>query len=263
MNTMTLYFISTKNEVLKLKRTFAFWLTIISAMFIPGIYLIYYLLKYESLIPDDGVNPWDKFLIDQIMSAASLLIPLFIVLITSLIIQVEHKSSGIKHLFSLPIPKWTVYYGKLTSVLWMVLFTYLLFFLMMLCVGVFVGFVHDELQFLSFNPNFEQPVKLLFRSFMAILGILGIQFWLSFKVKNFIIPLGIGMVLVITGLIIFQAEEAQYFPYAYNRLSLFAIDEDYSDMLWFPKVSIYSCVYFLVFSIYGYIDINRMNIKSD
>lgn len=261
MNAISSYFISIKNEVFKLKRTFAFWLTIISAFFIPAIYFVYYLLKYKTLIPANDINPWDKFLNNQIISVSSLLIPLFIVLITSLIIQLEHKSSGIKLLFSLPISKWSIYYGKLTVVLGMILFTYVLFFIMMLCIGVIVGTVHKELNLLSYAPNYEQPIKLLFRSFTAILGILGIQFWLSFKMKNFIIPIGIGMVLVITGLIIFQAKESMYFPYAYSRLSLFSLGEELGNMIWFPKVSIYSIGYFLFFSIFGYLDIGRMNIK--
>ena len=55
-------------------------------------------------------------------------------------------------------------------------------------------------------------------SFVASLGIVGIQFWLSFRFKNFIVPLGIGMTLVIVGLIASRAPEAIYFPYAYNVL---------------------------------------------
>jgi lantibiotic transport system permease protein len=262
MNVITYYITSIKNKILKLKNTFAFWLTIISAIFIPVIYFIYYFSKHESLIPDEGVNPWNKFLVDQIMAAASLLIPLFIVLITSLIIQIEHNSSGIKHLFSLPIPKWSVYFGKLTTVFGMVLFTYLMFFGIMLFAGVVVGLIHKDLNFLMYTPNFERPIKLLFRSFIASLGILGIQFWLSFRIKNFIIPLGIGMVLVIAGLIVFQAEEVSiYFPYAYNRLSLFSLAKDSGNMVWFPTVSYYSFGYFILFSLAGFIDIKRMNVK--
>jgi len=255
------YFISIKNEILKLKRTFSFYFAFISALFIPVIYLIYYLLKYKTLIPADGVNPWDKFLNHQIMVVSSLLIPLFIVLITSLIIQIEHKSSGIKLLFSFPVPKWSIYFGKLTTVIGMVFITYIVFFIIMLFAGVVAGTVHEDLNLLLYTPNYVEPIKLLFRSFTATLGILGIQFWFSFRMKNFIIPIGVGMVLIITGLIVFQAKESIYFPYAYSKLSLFSLDKDLGNMVWFPKVSLYSVGYFLVFSIFGFIDIHRMNIK--
>jgi hypothetical protein len=257
------YFIkSIKNEMLKLKSTFAFWLAIISALFIPAIYFLYYFIKYESLIPPTGVNPWEKFMVDQINIAASLLIPMFIILITSLIIQVEHKSSAIKYLFSLPVPKWSIYFGKLIVSVGLILFTYLLFFSAMLVVGLIIGLIHNELNFLDYFPNYQKPLKLFFRSFIAILGIVGIQFWLSFRIKNFIIPLGIGIVLVITGLTIYKAEESLYFPYAYNMLSLFSLsNEETSITFWFPKVSILSLGYFIVFSILGFLSIKKMNIK--
>ncbi len=254
------YISSTKNELIKLKRTFAFWLTIISGLFIPLIYFLYYSLKYKSLIPVEGVNPWDKFMVEQIRAAAPLLVPFFIVLITSLIVQIEHKSLGIKHLFALPVPKWSIYFGKLTVVLLTIITAYILFLFFILIVGYSVGLMHEELNFFSFTPNFSESIKLLFRSFIATLGIVGLQFWLSFRMRNFIIPLGIGMILIVTGLIIYRSEESLYFPYGYNMLSLFPIDKDMENLLWFPRVSIYSLLYFSGFSILGYLDIKRKNI---
>lgn len=262
MKTVYYFTKSIKNEALKLKNTFAFWLAVISGLFIPAIYFLYYFFKYKSLIPPTGSNPWEKFMVDQIMGAASLLIPMFIILITSLIIQVEHKSSSMKYLFSLPIPKWSVYFGKLTVSAGLILFTYLLFFFAMLAAGAIVGLIHKELNFLDYFPNYQKPLKLLFRSFIAVLGIVAIQFWLSFRIKNFIIPLGIGMVLVITGLTIYQAKESLYFPYAYNMLSLFSLSSEETNItLWFPTVSVLSLGYFMVFSILGFWNIKRMNIK--
>jgi len=262
MSIVSFYWPSIKNEVVKLKRTFALWLSIISALFIPVIYFFYYLLKYESLIPKDGVNPWNSFISQQINNASPLLIPMFIVLVTSLVVQIEHKALGIKHLFTLPIPKWSVYFGKLIVVIGLVLFTYILFISLALLGGYIVGGIHKELQFWEFTPDLHRYIKLLFRSFTGVLGIVGLQFWLSFRIKNFIIPVGIGLILFITGLIVFRAEEAIYFPYAYSMLSLFSMrGEDITALVWLPSISIYSLGYFLIFSIIGFLDIRRMNIK--
>lgn len=257
---MSSFTLSLKNEILKLRNTFAFWLTIISALFIPTIYFIYYVLKYESLIPKDSVNPWNKLMTDQIMSSASLLLPLFIVLLTSLIVQVEHKSSGFKHIYSLPVEKWHIFYGKLCVVIFSVIFTYSLFILAMIVFGNLAGFIHNELNLVSTTPEWETPLKLIFRSFVGTLGILSFQFWLSFRYKNFIVPLGIGIILVITGLVVFQAEEAIYFPYSYGRLSLFmtALDTNFN---WLPTTSIYSIIYFIIFTVTGYLSIKNLNVK--
>jgi len=141
-----------------------------------------------------------------------------------------------------------------------ILVTYLLFTLCMLISGFFVGLIHSELSFLSTTPVLVQPLKLIFRSFVGVLGILSFQFWLSFRFKNFIIPLSIGIILVITGIVVFQAEEAIYFPYSYGRLSLFqtAVDTGFS---WFPKTSLFSSLYFSVFSIFGYLNIRKVDVK--
>lgn len=256
MTFLSYYTTSTKNEFIKLKRTFAFWLTIISALFIPVIYFLFYFFKHEKLVPAEGINPWDEFLIQQIKAAIPLLVPMFIVLVTSLIVQIEHKSSSIKHLFALPITKSSVYFGKLTVVVFTILIAYTLFFFFMLVSGCFVGAIHNDLQLLAFTPNIKESVKLLFTSYIAILGVVGLQFWLSFRVKNFIIPLGIGLVLVVTGLIVYKAEEAVYFPYAYNILGL-----SFKEEVLFTKVSLYSIAYFLIFSIIGYLDVRRLNVK--
>lgn len=260
MNAFNYLFTSIKNEIFKLKKTFAFWLAIISALFIPVVFFFVYLIKYEAFIPKEGVNPWFTFMKDQIMYTSSLLIPFFIVLITSLIIQIEHKSSSLKYLFTLPIPKWSIYFGKLIVTTSFIFSTYILFLAFMLLSGYAVGVLRPELNLLNYSPDLILPSKLLFRSFIAILGVAGLQFAMSFRIKNFIVPLGIGMVLVITGLIVAKADEAIYFPYAHSMRSIIK-PGNMENLTWFHEVSTYSVSYFAVFSLLGYIIINRMNVK--
>lgn len=260
MTAITYYSSNVKNELIKLKRTFAFWLTIISALIIPLLFFIVYMVKHEKLIPDAGVNPWDRYLVDQVRNSIPFLVPMFIVLITSLIIQVEHKSSGIKHLFALPIPKWGVYFSKLSIVLFSIIITYVYFFLAILLFGTLLGVFHPDLGFLDFQPDYLKYIKMLGLSFVASLGIVGIQFWLSFRFKNFIVPLGIGMTLVIVGLIASRAPEAIYFPYAYNVLN-FSLGDNVPQTFGISSVTVYSILCFIITAILGYIDIKRLNIK--
>ncbi len=260
MTSISYFTRSLSNEFLKLKRTFAFWLTIISAFFIPCIYLLVYLFKTEAMIPAEGVNPWGNFIGYQIRAIVPFLLPMFIILVTSLIIQVEHKSNAVKHLFTLPVPKWSIYFGKLTIVITSIFFAFALFYVVVILFGYLVGTIHPELKLTEFTPEYTKSIKVVFRAFIAALGMVSLQFWLSFRIKNFIIPLGIGMVMMITGLVVYRGSEAIYFPYAYNMLSLFPADKDIESMLWFPTVSMYSIGYFLLFTIIGYIDIKRKNI---
>lgn len=260
MTALSYYVSNTKNEVIKLKRTFAFWLTIISALIFPLLFFIVYLVKHAKLIPALGVNPWVKFMDNQIQNSIPFLVPMFIVLITSLIIQVEHKSNGIKHLFSLPIPKWSVYFGKMTIVLFSIIVTYIYFFLAILVFGVLLGVFHSELGFLDFQPDYLKYIKMLGMSFVASLGIVGIQFWMSFRFKNFIVPMGVGMTMVIVGMIASQAPESIYFPYSYNILSI-TLGEKMPLTMGISSIAIYSLICFVVTCVLGYIDIKRLNVK--
>lgn len=260
MTAVSYYISNIKNEAIKLKRTFAFWLTIISALIFPLLFFIIYLVKHEQVVPGLGVNPWEKFMINLVQNSIPFLMPMFIVLITSLIIQVEHKSHGIKHLFSLPIPKWSVYFGKLSIVIFSIIATYIYFFLAILFFGTLLGMFHPDLGFLDFQPDYMKYIKMLAMSFVASLGIVGIQFWMSFRFKNFIVPLGLGMTMVIMGLIASRAPEAIYFPYSYNVLSINLGDNGPLTM-GISSVTVYSLICFLVASVLGYLDIKRLNVK--
>ncbi len=260
MTAISYYLSNTKNEVIKLKGTFAFWLTIISALIIPLLFFTIYLVKHTKLIPALGDNPWDKFMVNQVQNAIPALVPMFIVLITSLIIQVEHKSHGIKHLFSLPIPKWSVYFGKLSIVIFSIITTYIYFFLAILFFGILLGMFHSDLGFLDFQPDYMKYIKMLTMSLVGSLGIVGIQFWMSFRFKNFIVSLAIGMTLVIIGLIASQVPESIYFPYSYSVLSI-SLGDKVPLIMGFSSITIYSLSCFVITSILGYLDIKRLNVK--
>lgn len=260
MMALFFYISSIKNELIKLKKTFAFWLSIISAISFPALFFLVYFFKYKAQIPKTGINPWEKFMTIQIENSIPFLIPMFIVLITSLIVQIEHKSLGIKHLFTLPVPKWSIYFGKLTIVLLTIIVTYIYYYLVMLLSGTLLGFIHPELAFLDFLPEHLKYIKILWTSFVASLGIVGIQFWLSFRNKNFIIPLGVGMLLAIVGVIVSQAPESIYFPYSFSILSVILSDKT-PLVLGISSITIYSVICFLVTSLLGYIDIEKSNIE--
>jgi hypothetical protein len=259
MTAITYYTSNIKNELIKLKGTFAFWLTVISGLIIPVLFFIVYLVKYKSLIPAEGINPWEKFMINQVKNSIPLFAPMFIVLITSLIIQIEHKSSGIKHLFALPIPKWSVYFSKLSIVIFSIIITTIYFYSAILLFGTLLGFIHSDLGFLDFQPEYFKYFKMLLTSFIGSLGIVGIQFWLSFRFKNFIVPLAIGMTLVIVGLIASQAPESIYFPYAYNILSI-SLGDKMPLTFGISSVTVYSVFCFFITSVLGYVDIKRLNV---
>src|SRR5215217_9340094 len=103
-------------EFTKLKNTFALWLTLLGALFIPLILFGTYISDVEAFVPGDGVNPWDDFLIRTLNGCCFFSVG-FVLLIIGLIIQIEHRANAWKHLFSLPTSKRRIYMGKLMVVL--------------------------------------------------------------------------------------------------------------------------------------------------
>ncbi|MBJ2175546.1 ABC transporter permease [Aureibaculum sp. A20] len=261
MSTILYYTASLKNELIKLKRTFAFWLTIISAVLFPILFIVAYIFERETLVPLAGINPWEKFMVTQIENSTPFFIPMFIVLITSLIMQIEHKSLGIKHLFALPVPKSSIYFGKLSIVILAIIVTYVYYYIAIILSGVLLGFVYPDLGFLNFPPEHLRYLKMLMTSFLASFGIIGIQFWLSFRFKNFVIPLGFGMFLAIIGIIVSQAPQLSiYFPYSFSVLSV-SLGDKMPLIFGISSVTIFSIVCFLIISIFGYFNIKKLNIK--
>jgi hypothetical protein len=260
MTALSFYISSIKNEFIKLKRTLAFWLTIICAVLFPILFFIAYFIKHETNTPEIGINPWDYFMTVQIENSTPFFIPMCIVLITSLIMQIEHKSLGLKYLFALPIPKWSIYFGKLTIVIFAIITTYAYYYLAILLSGFLLGLIHPDLAFLNFQPEHLKYLKMLTTSFVASLGIIGIQFWLSFRYKNFIFPLGLGMFLAIIGIIVSQAPQSIYFPYSFSVLSV-SLGDKMPLIFGISSVTVFSVACFLVTSILGFVYIKWSNIK--
>jgi hypothetical protein len=161
----------------------------------------------------------------------------------------------------LPVPKWSIYFGKLSIVVLAITVTYVYYYLAILLLGVLLGFIYPDLGFLNFPPEHLIYIKMLMTSFVASLGIIGIQFWLSFRFKNFIIPLGFGMFLVIIGIIVSQApEQSVYFPYSFSVLAV-SLGDKMPLTFGISSVTVFSIGCFLITSIFGYFHIRKLNIN--
>ncbi|WP_320018587.1 ABC transporter permease [Labilibaculum manganireducens] len=253
------YTSSIKSELIKVKNTSVVWLTITTALLFPLLFFAGQIVMYEKSTGGTGINPWIQFVDSQVQTFVPFFIPMFITLITSLIMQVEHKSLGFKYLFALPIPKWSVYFGKLTIVIIALIITYSINYSAIMLSGLVLGLIHADLGFLDFHPDYFNHIKLLFTSFTACLGIIAIQFWLSFRFKSFAVSLGIGMFLTIAGVMISQTPKAVYFPYSYSMLSVSGTDK-LPLIIGVPSVIVFSIVCFVLISVLGYLSIKKNNI---
>ncbi|RAJ08519.1 hypothetical protein LX64_01172 [Chitinophaga skermanii] len=242
-----------RSEILKSRRSATSWLTIIGALFVPIVYCIVYLSYPEKMVPGPGANPWERLLAEEWMFVSFLLLPFYIILVGTLLGQTEHKANAWKQLLAEPVPRYSIYFGKLGIVLLTVAICYILFVGSSIVVGYFVGWVHPQLGFWKYTPPVGDVAVLVTRLYLVALPIMALHTWLGIRFKNFVLPAGIGLVMIIASLIMIRGWEYQYvFPYTYPTLTLNAKSTGslYKHEYW-------AIGYFLLFSLLGYVDFLR------
>lgn len=215
----TLYY-SILNEFLKLKRTPALYLSLIGAGLIQFLFFGIRFFKTKYFIPAEGVNPWIGFIQKSFMASSFLLLPLFIILITSLLVQTEFKAKAWKQLLVMPVKKEVLFVSKFITIIGLLFFTFILFNVLLVLNGYLLGWIRPELNFSLFAPDYNLLFKISSKLILVSLSLVCIQYWLSIFIKNFIIPLGIGLVGLITGLILISWKKIVYFPYMHHYLEM-------------------------------------------
>ncbi|MBX3242540.1 MAG: ABC transporter permease [Chitinophagaceae bacterium] len=247
--------LSISTEFIKSKKTFAWWLVIFGAVFMPLFVSFVFLSKWEHLVPQQGQNPWDEFAEMSWKGMGFLYTPFFVVLLTCLFFNIEHKNNTWKLIFTLPVSKSTIYFNKLFTLLIFILLFYILYIPIWISCGYAVGLIKPALQLTDHSPDYISLLSLCFHSFIASLGVFAIHFWLSIRFKNMIIPIGIAVLGGIIWVALHQgrAGEITYFPYAYNYSTVSPPDWVTSKKIGiFPLHEIFSMIYFIVFSTLSY-----------
>ncbi len=216
-----MFFECFRAELIKSKGTFYLWLALISSALMPVMTFLIYLFRTSHFIPKPTQNPWGGFLMHSYQASALLLFPFFMVILISLISQIEHKNRAWEKIFVLPIRKEVFFSSKLAFVVLIIFGSVLLFDLNLLGLGFLVAWLKPELKLLEFSAYadfmilFERSCRL----FVSVLALIVIQFFLSFFFKNFIIPVTIGIFLTVAGIILSEGwEYAKYVPYAFGHL---------------------------------------------
>ncbi|GLU51088.1 ABC transporter permease [Dyadobacter frigoris] len=200
-------------ELIKLKNTFAFWLTIMGALFMPLLLLSAYLLSTKEFVPAPGVNPWYEYLL-RTFNGSCLFSTGFISLIIGLILNVEHKAHSWKHLFTLPVSRGKVYLVKLTFIFATIITFIVLYFVFAVSIGQFLGTGKPELKFSEFDIPNVYMFKFLLDFFVSIIPMVVIQYWISLRIENLVTSLGLGLLGLLVGLLFKNWPHIVYFPYA-------------------------------------------------
>ncbi|MDA3866441.1 MAG: ABC transporter permease [Salinivirgaceae bacterium] len=248
-------------EYLKTRKTWAFWLSVLGGLLIPAI--MFLVIKSQPGIIKNPMHPtpWLLFLKYNWQSVATFLLPLFLVLLTSLVVQTEHRANALKKMLTLPNSRATYYWAKLLVIIYYTILTHIVFAFSIIVFGLILGSLVPETQFL------DKPIPLVMmsiqivKSILASLGIIAIQFLISLQFKNFIKPIGFGFATTLAGSIMLLGwEYVDYWPWSLPAKVSPGIMSGGSSEI-FTQHEWISIGYFLVISILGTIYFSRKNIK--
>lgn len=257
------FILSFRAEMIKIKSTFALWLVILGAAFIPLFLLVNYIYKWDIYIPKQGINPWHEYLRNGFNSVHFIFLPLLIVLLVALLLNIEHKSNAWKQVFVLPVSKTKIFLSKYLVLISLIILFYILSALFFLTGGVLLSLWKSEFNFLKYIPSYSYHsiqsglAAYILRSFISVAAILSIHFWLSFRIKNLFLNIGIGLagLIIAVTMVIGNWESVVYVPYAFPVLMCNFTPYARSFLSNFHN---YSLFIFLVVSAMSYFDFSRI-----
>ncbi|RVU01817.1 ABC transporter permease [Mucilaginibacter limnophilus] len=218
---MKAFLLSFRSEFYKSRKTLGFWCAVLLPLLICLLMFIGFYSNSDKLIHYPGMSLWMRFAGGVLNVTGTLLLPMFIVFTAYSVNSVEHKADSWKTLFSLPLPKMSVYAAKFIYALFLVFLCLALFVLFISAFGTLLGTIKPELKFSEYRMECTL-MQIYFKLLLSSLGILSIQFLLSLLWKDFLKPMGIGFVGTISGVIMgaMQWKYAYLFPYSHPMLAL-------------------------------------------
>ncbi|GAB4036195.1 ABC transporter permease [Spirosoma gilvum] len=258
---MTTSFLSTiKAEFLKSKGSYAYWLTLLGAFFIPVINFIILIERPEALIPKFQTSPWVTFFRFCWKNVAAVILPMYIILITNLVVQIEYRNNTWKQVYAMPRTFADIFFSKFVLIHTLVLLFIALFNLALVGSGLAVHQVNPNYPLLVGEIQWDVLLTMTWRIYLGSLAIIVVQYWLSLLYRNFVVPLGIGIGLWLAGIVLIDWESIVYYPYVYPAFLFFTDFDKKPEEL--PRLLTYSVVAFCVTLSCAYLNISTLQEKG-
>ena len=181
---------------------------------------------------------------------AIFLLPLGVILATSLITQLEYKNNTWKQLHTTPQRLTTIFFAKLAVITVMMMQFFILF-----NIGIYLSGVIPCL-LIKGVPYPKEPIPYLFflkenmHYFIDCLPIIGLQYLVSLLFKNFLVPVGGGIAIWILSVSVLSWKYGYVFPYTYCGLNYLKTLGKYHEVI---NIHVAATGYFLLFTIAGYV----------
>lgn len=201
-----------------------------------------------------GQNPWDKYRVAVTAIFSVFIAVPFIVLLISAGVFLDHQYAIWKFQYTVPMKRGAIFFSKLFAILALILMTFAGLVLGVILCAYFLDLLLPELEFRYYPMVLINLLEKLGHTFVALLGIIGIQYFLSLRFKGFLVPASFGVVAFVVGLILGTINNpiSAYFPYSYPTIvqnhNMFNTDQvGIVDYGFFNSIELHSILYFVFF----------------
>lgn len=245
--------ITLRSEILKTKRTASFYITLISAALVPAIFLL-------NALTDDEMDGTSKDPLNMIFKLLSEMngvafFPWFIILICTMLPQIEYKNNTWKQVFASPQTKANVFIARFMNIHLLILIFLVATHLFLFLSIVAINFIKPSIEVFK-NPLDVRTVLInAANSYILMLAVGTIQYWIGLRFRNFFVPIGIGLALWLTGTMMalqFNSSLSYYFPYSFQAFPMSSkLQPHITQIAWT------SAGYAILFLIIGFLDFRR------
>lgn len=237
-------------EWMKKRRSLASWLVLTGGFFMPLVSMLIFLVYPKQLLAlHSSGHFWPLLFQKSWQLMAFMFLPMGIVLAVSLITQLEFKNNTWKQLHTTPLPFSSIYFSKLAVLLVMMLQLFILFNIGIYLSAVIPSFLNSNI---PFPRHAIDPVYFLWENtkyFIICLPMLAIQYIISLQFKNFLVPVGVGLALVIAGMVALSWQYVFTIPSAYTALHFLQTKDNAVPA---HNLLVWSAGYFVFFIVLGY-----------
>ncbi len=201
-----------KIELLKTKRSLALLMMFLSPLMVVLINILLIINAGAEKINQSG---WDGYWLGNFAIWTYFMLPLYAALITALLNGIEHNSNGWRYMASMPIKANDVFLAK-----YLLALIYLIGATLVLCVAVYLSIF--VLHLFGFTVKNSLSITILMKipySIIASLAILTIQHIVSWRWKNIVVPLGLGVLSTMSILQFGSSKYWLYNPWTYMLVS--------------------------------------------
>jgi hypothetical protein len=127
----------------------------------------------------------------------------------------------------------------------------------MILSGLVPNLFFSKYTFLESSIDWGALLKLNFKTFVSLLGIISIQYWIGLRFRNFIVPIGIGLGLLVCSMILLPWQHVDKVPFAFPLLTFMTSVAKSKNELVGPLLQnheLNSIGYFVLFTVIAFLD---------